>query len=44
MNGDDNGSNKQQQNNQTVHGRGRKKMVAAKGDLTNDCINRSTQQ
>jgi hypothetical protein len=44
MGSNGNKGDKQQPNNQIVHGRGRRKMVVAKGDLTNDCINQSTQQ
>ena len=44
MDGNDNDGNKQQCNNQIVHRIGRRKMMAAKGNLTNDCINQLTQQ
>ena len=44
MDNDDNNGNKQQHNNQTVHGRGRRKRVAVNGNSTNDRVHQSTQQ
>jgi hypothetical protein len=43
MDNDDNGGNKQH-NNQTVHGRERRKRVVANGNSTNDRVNQLTQQ
>ncbi len=44
MDKDDNDGNKQQHNNQTVHGKERRKRVAVNGNSTNDCVHQSTHQ
>jgi hypothetical protein len=44
MDDNDNGGDKQQHNNQTVHGRGRRKRVAVNSNSTTDHVNQLTQQ
>ena len=44
MDNNNSGGDKQQHNNQTVHGRVRRKRIAVNGSSTNDYVNQLTQQ